>query len=87
MRTGQVLSILRKAAIVPIHSGTYCFVGSNCVILGGSVLPNHSVLGALSLLNTAHSQSWGLYAGQPAQWRKPIAPDAAYFSRERGFVL
>jgi acetyltransferase-like isoleucine patch superfamily enzyme len=71
----------------PIHIGTYCFVGSNCVILGGSVLPNHCVLGALSLLNKAHTQSWGLYAGQPAQWRKPIAPDAAYFSRERGFVL
>jgi acetyltransferase-like isoleucine patch superfamily enzyme len=87
MRPGQVLSILRKAAIVPIHSGTYCFVGSNCVILGGTVLPNHCVLGALSLLNKAHSQSWGLYAGQPAQWRKPMAPDAAYFSRERGFVL
>lgn len=71
----------------PIQIGPYCFVGSNCVILGGSVLPDHCVLGALSLLNKAHSQPWGLYAGQPAVWRKPIAPDAAYFSRERGFVL
>ena len=87
MRPGQVLSILRKSAIVPIHSGTYCFVGSNCVILSGSVLPNHSVLGALSLLNKAHTQTWRLYAGQPAQWRKPIAPDTANFNSERGFVL
>jgi acetyltransferase-like isoleucine patch superfamily enzyme len=86
MRPGQVLSILRKAAIVPIHSGTYCFVGSNCVILGGSVLPDHSVLGALSLLNKSHSEPWSLYAGQPARRLKAIDPGAAYFSRTRGFV-
>jgi acetyltransferase-like isoleucine patch superfamily enzyme len=71
----------------PIVIGAYCFVGSNCVILGGSALPDHSVLGALSLLNKAHTESWGLYAGQPAIWRKAINRDAAYFIRKSGFVV
>ena len=70
----------------PIEIGSYCFLGSNCVILGGSVLPDHSVLGALSLLNKLHREPWGLYAGQPAEWRKAIDHSAAYFSRCRGFV-
>ena len=70
----------------PITIGDYCFVGSNCVILGGSVLPHHSVLGALSLLNKPFSETWSLYAGQPAIKRKPIDKTAAYFSRSLGFV-
>jgi acetyltransferase-like isoleucine patch superfamily enzyme len=69
----------------PITIGAYCFVGSNCVILGGSVLPHHSVLGALSLLNKVHSQPWSLYAGQPARRLKAI--EGAYFSREQGYVV
>ena len=70
----------------PISIGAYCFVGTNCVILGGSVLPDHCVLGALSLLNKAHSEPWGLYAGQPARRLKSIDPSATYFNRTRGFV-
>lgn len=70
-----------------ITIGAFCFVGSNCVILGGSMLPDHCVLGALSLLNKAHSESWCLYAGQPAERRKAIDPSAAYFSRSSGFVV
>lgn len=71
----------------PITIGAYCFVGISCVILGGSVLPDHCVLGALSLLNKPHSEPWGLYAGQPAERRKAIDPTAAYFSRGNGFVV
>lgn len=70
-----------------ISIGAYCFVGTNCVILGGSVLPDHCVLGALSLLNKAQSEPWGLYAGQPAVWRKAIDREAAYFTRQNGFVV
>jgi acetyltransferase-like isoleucine patch superfamily enzyme len=70
----------------PISIGGHCFVGTACVILGGSVLPDHSVLGALSLLNKAHNEPWGLYAGQPARWVKAIDHSAAYFRRTRGFV-
>ena len=71
----------------PISIGAYCFVGTNCVILGGSVLPDHCALGALSLLNKAHSDPWGLYAGQPARRLKAIDVDAAYFTRQTGFVV
>lgn len=71
----------------PITIGAYCFVGSNCVLLGGSVLPDHCVLGALSLLNKPHTEPWRLYAGQPARPIKPIDPAAAYFNRSRGFVV
>jgi acetyltransferase-like isoleucine patch superfamily enzyme len=71
----------------PITIGAYCFVGSNCVILGGSELPHHSVLGALSLLNKVHSEPWCLYAGQPARRLKAIQADAAYFCRSQGYVV
>jgi acetyltransferase-like isoleucine patch superfamily enzyme len=69
----------------PITIGSYCFVGSNCVILGGSELPDHCVLGALSLLNKAYSEPWCLYAGQPA--RRLNAIEGVYFSREQGYVV
>lgn len=71
----------------PITIGGHCFVGTACVILGGSVLPDHSVLGALSLLNKSHSEAWSLYAGQPARRVKPIDPAAAYFRRSQGYVV
>jgi acetyltransferase-like isoleucine patch superfamily enzyme len=71
----------------PITIGAYCFVGTSCVILGGAVLPDHCVLGALSLLNKPYIETWSLYAGQPAQRRKAIPTDAAYFSRSQGFVV
>jgi acetyltransferase-like isoleucine patch superfamily enzyme len=71
----------------PITIGAYCFVGTHCVILGGSVLPDYCVLGALSLLNRPLSEPWSLYAGQPASRRKAIDPQAAYFSRSNGFVV
>jgi acetyltransferase-like isoleucine patch superfamily enzyme len=71
----------------PITIGAHCFVGTACVILGGSVLPDHSVLGALSLLNKPHTEPWSLYAGHPARWMKAIDSQAAYFNRSQGFVV
>ena len=70
----------------PITIGSHCFVGSNCVILGGSTLPDQSVLGALSLLNKHFEEPWSLYAGQPAKWLKPIDSSSTYFSRSIGYV-
>lgn len=71
----------------PITIGAHCFVGTACVILGGSVLPDHSVLGALSLLNKPHSEPWSLYAGQPARRVKSIDPGNLYFNRRQGYVV
>lgn len=70
----------------PIVIGSYCFVGTNCVILGGSILPDHSILGAHSLLNKQFSEEWCLYAGIPAKFVKKIDRTSAYFSRTNGFV-
>lgn len=69
-----------------VRIGDYCFVGTNCVILGGSRLPDYSVLGAKSLLREAFCEEYGLYAGVPARHRKTLSADWKYFSRREGFV-
>lgn len=71
----------------PIRIGDYCFVGTNCVLLGGSVLPDFSVLGAKSLLNKAFTESHHLYGGVPARPLRPLSKDGAYFQRTEGFVF
>ncbi len=70
----------------PITVGAYCFVGTDCVLLGGAALPDRSVLGAKSLLNKAYTDPGQLYAGVPARPVAPLPADAAYFSRETGFI-
>lgn len=69
-----------------IYIGRYTFVGTGCVILGGSILPDYSVLGACSLLNRPLQDSWSLYAGQPAKRLRSIERSSAYFTRDNGFV-
>jgi len=70
----------------PVRIGDYCFVGTNCVLLGGSVLPDFSVLGAKSLLNKAQGETHRLYAGVPARALKSLPSDLPYFRRSEGFV-
>ena len=70
----------------PITIGSFAFVGTNCVLLGGSVLPSFSVLGALSLLNKVHSDEYTLYAGQPARNISSLDKKSGYFTRQIGFV-
>ena len=76
-----------RQAAAPVTIGEYCFVGTNCVLLGGSALPDRSVLGAKSLLNKVFLETDTLYGGVPA---KPISTlpvtQMAYFRRETGFV-
>ena len=69
-----------------ITIGAYCFLGTNCVVLGGSVLPDHSVLGASSLLNKRLNDSWCVYAGHPAKKVKEIDKHSSFFNRTTGFV-
>lgn len=71
---------------MPIEIGEFCFVGTNVVVLGGSSLPNYSVLGAKSLLNRKWKECYFLYGGVPATPKKEIPKDARYFSRQKGFV-
>lgn len=70
----------------PIHIGSYCFVGTRCVLMGGAVLPNNSILGANSLMKNSFDKPYTLYAGSPAIEVKSIPKDAKYFLRTKGFV-
>ena len=80
------LAASRQAAS-PVTIGEYCFVGTNCVLLGGSALPDRSVLGAKSLLNKAFQETGTLYGGVPAKPLSTLPVDRmAYFRRETGFV-
>lgn len=76
-----------RQSSAPVEIGDYCFVGTNVVILGGSVLPSYSVLGAKSLLSKAFTETHTLYAGVPARPVKTLEPTAGYFQRETGFVV
>jgi acetyltransferase-like isoleucine patch superfamily enzyme len=70
----------------PIEIGEYSFTGTNSVMLGGSVLPHHSVLGAQSLLNKKWEDPYRLYAGVPARPVKELSSELEYFRRKEGFV-
>jgi len=70
----------------PVHIGHHCFVGTGCVLLGGSSLPDRSVLGAHSLLTSRLEAPGYLYGGTPAKAIKPVDDGAGYFSRTAGFV-
>ena len=75
-----------RQSSAPVRIGDYCFVGTDCVLLGGSALPSYSALGAKSLLNKAYEQTYSLYAGVPAKPVKSLEPEMKYFQREVGFV-
>lgn len=70
----------------PVRIGHHCFVGTACVCLGGSSLPDNSVLGAHSLLNKGHDKSGYLYGGVPAKPITPVNRDDEYFVRPTGYV-
>ena len=71
----------------PVRVGDYCFIGTNCVLLGGSALPDYCVLGAKSLLNKTFTETYQLYGGVPARPLKALPRDSKYFQRTEGFVV
>ncbi len=71
----------------PIRVGAYCFVSTNCVLLGGTCLPDHSVLSASSLLNKPMHEQYMLYGGVPARPIKQLARESRYFNREAGYII
>jgi len=75
-----------KQSSSPISIGEYCFVGAASVLLPGASLPDHSVLGANSLLNKIHTEQYFLYAGNPARPVKQLSSDMKYFTRTIGNV-
>lgn len=69
-----------------VRIGDRCFVGTDSVLLGGSVLPDFCVLGAKSLLNKAQTETHTLYGGVPARPLQSLPRDLKYFERAEGFV-
>lgn len=69
-----------------VRIGDYCFVGTGCVILGGSSLPDFSVLGAMALMNKTYTQNHMLYGGVPAKPIMALSNDCGYFKRQVGVV-
>jgi acetyltransferase-like isoleucine patch superfamily enzyme len=78
---------LNRQSSSPVSIGRCSFVGTKCIILGGSSLPDMSVLGANSLLNKRHDDNLRLYAGSPAKSVKTLDPKAGYFNRSCGAVM
>lgn len=78
---------LNKQHAKEISIGDYCFIGTECVILGGAELPNYSILGAKSLLSKKVTEIYSLYGGVPAKFiNKLDKKEFEYFSRTTGFV-
>ena len=71
----------------PIMIGDYCFVGTGVKILGGSKLPNYSVLAAGAVLTKNYVEERKVYGGVPAKPIKDIDSSAKYFHRNEGFVF
>lgn len=70
----------------PIEIGDNCFISTGVIMLGGSKLPNNSILAAGAVLNKNYTDEWKLYAGVPAVPRKDLPHDAKYFNRKQGFI-
>ncbi|MBJ7354145.1 MAG: hypothetical protein JHC98_04910 [Thermoleophilaceae bacterium] len=64
----------------PVTIGDHTMVGSNCVILGGSVIPDYSVVSAGSTVRNAFTEP-GLYSGVPAKRVADLPQDAKFFHR------
>lgn len=75
-----------KQASASVRMGRFCFIGTGCVLLKGSRLPDYSVLAAHSSLVRDFDESFTLYSGVPAAPVKTLDRDAAYFNRTQGFV-
>ena len=71
----------------PVRIGAYCFVGTASTMLGGTVVPDHCVVGANALVNKAHDETYRLYAGVPAKAVAPLDPQMKYFARSKGYII
>ncbi len=67
--------------------GEYCFLGTGCILLPGTVLPDFSVLGGGAVLTKAYSDTYTIYAGNPALPVKKLdGTETLYFQRKKHVV-
>lgn len=71
----------------PVRIGAYCFIGTASTMLGGTVVPDHCVVGANALVNKAHDETYRLYAGVPAKAVATLDPQMKYFARSKGYII
>jgi acetyltransferase-like isoleucine patch superfamily enzyme len=71
----------------PVRIGAYCFIGTASTMLGGTVVPDHCVVGANALVNKAHDETYRLYAGVPAKAVAPLDAQMKYFTRSKGYII
>lgn len=79
--THSVDMLAGRQSCAPITIGSYCFVGTNCVVLAGSALPDRSILGAMSLLNRELPTPNRVYAGSPAREIGTLDERARFLNR------
>ena len=72
---------------VSIKVGSYCFIGTRCILLAGSRIPDYSVIGAGAVV-TANSlkEKYMFYGGVPARPIRKLSTSTGYFLRTKGFV-
>ena len=77
-----------RQASKPITIGEYCFIGTGCILLGGTIIPDYSVLAAGSTIHKPMDQTNALYGGSPAKFIKSLEKDdLQYFKRTNGFIF
>ncbi|MFA4928239.1 MAG: hypothetical protein WC558_06965 [Patulibacter sp.] len=70
----------------PVLIGESSMVGTRAVILGGSVLPGFSALGAGSVLRSVYERQHRIYSGVPATDVAPVDPSSEFFRRSSAYV-
>jgi len=75
----------REAIRSYVEIGKHCMVGGNSVILPGVVIPDGTVIGAMSLvLQDTVLKPWAIYAGWPVRWLRE-RPRAHILQLEQDF--
>jgi len=69
-----------------VNIGSFCFVGTKCIFLMNSAIPDYCVVGAGSVVAKKFTDTYTLYAGVPAKVTKELPRDANYFTRSHGNV-
>lgn len=69
-----------------VHIGSYCFIGTRCLLLKDAALPSKCILAGGAVLSRAYTQECTIYGGVPAKPIKELPHDSKYFFRTEGNV-
>lgn len=70
----------------PVRIGEYCFIGTGCIVLFGTNIPDFSIVGAGSVFTRTQTEPYFIYGGNPAGPIKALSPELAYFKRTFGYL-